>query len=784
MFGKDDYVGMEELFENSSIKTEVVENNSGFLKRFFKGIGALVLFVIVSAVVGGLISVPFIITGGLAVQAAEPFVEVWEQIPDELENITIAERNIIYDKNGDVFAEVWSEDRVILDSLEDISEYAQQGLVATEDKRFYEHTGFDLRGTLRAFLRGGGGSGITQQLVKNLQFYNMAGKDSLKDEATEKSYSRKLKELKLAMGYEETHTKDEILLQYFNTVAFGGPNIYSIEAAAQYFFGKPARDLTLGESALLVGSVQNPSKYNLDKDDNMNLWRARQSIVLGRMVAEGFITAEESQAAYDEPYNFTRVKSSFGNCQSSSYPVYCEYVIDHLRSSTKLGETQAERDAILAKGGLHVKTYMDPAVMDAIDKQLEEDFGNMNRIVVPTAIVNPANGGVTGFGVNRDYGIDEGETTINVPNNPSATGSTYKLFTLAAALESGMTEADLVFDSPCPLNPGPNYDSPRGGFGNSVGCTFQTEVLNSEQATAWSSNTWYIKLAMTIGMDKVLAMSNSLNLSTEGMGERSLALVIGSVEHSNIDMAAAYGSFANGGIFCPATPVSSYAYIDGTTPAVSDTYNPAETSCRRVMSPHTASVVLKALRANTYPGFLGEGARNPFGLAGQIQGFDAVGKSGTNQNYNYTWAQVSKNHSMFVNIYDMDKLTNGIKNIYYKGSRVNKNIATEIGVDVLRSVFQATGENNEPLDYDNMDTTLEPAPVELRDYFTIPSVLGMTAGEAVATIQTLGIKVHVSKETREAPAGYPSNVVAEQSLEAGLELPVGTDKEIILYLTE
>lgn len=784
MFGKKknkdkgNLVGVEEFFEATSINPEIEEVDKKKL-GFIGVVKALVLMILCSSLAGALIAVPLITTGGFAVKAAEPLADVWKNLPEKLENISIAERNVLYDRNGDVFAQVWSEDRIALESLDDISKYAKQGLISTEDKRFYEHNGIDPRGTVRAAMKGGGGSGITQQLVKNLQFYNMAGKDG-KEESVEKSYSRKLKELKLSIGYEKDHTKDEILLGYFNTVAFGGPNVYSIESAAQYFFGKSAKKLDLAESAVLVGSVQNPVIFNLDRDDKKDNWKDRQKDVLTRMVAEGHITKAESDKAYKQKLNLVRKKSSVGNCVSSKYPFYCEYTMKNLKKSQKLGETQEERDAILAKGGLHIKTYMNPAEMDAIDRQLEQDFGNGNRIVAPAATVEPGTGAVTAFGVNRDYGVGEGQTTINVPDNPSGTGSTYKMVTLAAALESGMTEGQLKFGSSCPLYPGPNYDSPNGGFGNSQGCGYQAGNIDYQQATAWSSNTWFLTLAMKTGMNNVLDMTKKLNLSVpNGVSERSLSMVLGSSENSNMDMAAAYATFANEGIFCPATPVESYAYADGTSPAISDTYDPAQDNCRRVMSPHTASVVLKAMRANTYPGYVD----NAFSTVAKINGHDAVGKSGTNQNYNYSWVQVSKTHSMFFNVYDMDKLVRGVNGMYYKGRFYTYNIGTDAGADVLRAIF-STGVKDQKLDYNNKDSSLKPVPVESRDYFTVPSVVGMEPAEALSVVRSVGITANVSKETKPKPDGYASGVVVEQSLEPGLQLPVGTKKEIVLYLSK
>lgn len=736
--------------------------------------GGLIGFVLVSVLIGGLVAViPLGAVSGSAMAAA-PVVDMFKKLPEKLPEVAIGQRNTMYDVNGKPFAEVYTEDRVAVKSLDQISKYARQGLIDTEDKNFYEHGSIDLIGTTRAALSGsGGGSGITQQLVKNLQFYDMAGK-SKKGAAVEQSLSRKVRELKLAMGYEKDHSKDEILLAYFNTVAFGGPNTYSIESAARYFFNTSAKNLTLAQSAALVGSVNNPVMYDLGNDKAKSAWKMRQKVVLGRMVAEGHITQKQADAAYKQPLKLYRQKSASGNCTSSAYPFYCQYVLDQLRSSPKLGETQAERDAIIAKGGLRIKTYMDPAVMGDIDTSLKEQFGTNNRAVAPIAIVAPGSGGVTGIGVNRDYGTGPGKTTINVPANPAATGSTYKMFTLAAALENGFDENSLAFSSQCPLMP-QGYDYPAGGFSNSVSCGLQGGFLNYKQATAYSSNTWYITLAMKVGMDKLFDMSKKLNLSVpDYVNERSLSFVIGSVENSPINMAAAYATFANGGVFCPATPVASYSYADGSTPSIPDNYDPASESCRRVMSPHTASVVLKAMRANTY----GE-VPGAFGVDARIKGQDAVGKSGTNQTYNYEWGQVSKNYSLFSNVYDMDQVSRGVyRTVLYKGAYSLYNLAQLSGSEVLKTVL--TGKKNSPLDFNSTDLSLPPVPVSTREFFTVPSVLGMEPESALATLRATGIEANVLKVRKPASAQYPVGVIIEQSLEAGTSLPVGTKKTITI----
>jgi len=774
---KKDFEGadFDEFFGSKGLKVEDYEHR----RRSFGGvIGALAGILVLSVIAGAFVAIPGFVWGSAAVQVAAPYAEFWKKLPEKLPEITIGERNKIVDKNGKVFAEIWTEDRIALDSLDDVAPFARDGLIDTEDKRFYEHGGFDIRGTVRAAVSSGGGSGITQQLIKNLQFYNLAGKDK-KQEATEDSYNRKLRELKYAMAYERDHTKNEILLKYFNTVAFGAPNIYSIESAANYFFGKSAKDLTLGEAAALVGSVKNPSLYNLDSTDpkKIDAWKERQHIVLDRMVDQKTITAKQAQEAKAQELKIVRKGDGRGTCASSQYTYYCDYVMDYLMHSPRFGETEEERAAIIARGGLTIKTYMDPAAIDTMNAQLSSSFGNENRLIAPTAIVQPGTGGVIAMAQNRTYGGGPGQTNINLADTPAATGSAYKMVTLAAAFEN-MPESALSFGSQCPLRPGPGFDSPQGGFRNADGCGKDAGVLDYKSATAYSSNTWFVTLAMKVGMDKVLDMSKRMNLRTDGLSDRSLSAVLGSKENTPIDMAAAYATFSNEGIFCPATPIESYEYQDGTSPAVPDTYNPAQDACRSVMSPSSASGVLRALRANTYgevPGALG--------TTGRIDGYDAVGKTGTNERYNVTWAQVSSNYAIFIDIYDMTALTRGFMGGYWRGGSLSSSHDASIEASqMLSKVVGIENPERKGLDYSNTSKKPIDVPVDNREFFTVPELSGMDPAQALATARSLGIKAEVSKETRPTPEYFEAGSVVEQSLTAGTQLPIGTKKELILYL--
>lgn len=775
-------VASEEFFSGLEMEPEVLPE-AVECSRFQKFFMAPIKLIVASFLVLVLCSVPLVVAGSMGVQAAAPAAKVWNDMPSTLPDVVIGSRNTIYDKNGGIIAQVWAENRQPLTNIKEVSPNAINALVDTEDRNFFKNKGFDIKGTARAAAsRSGGGSGITQQLIKNRQFYNLLGKDS-KDKAIERSVARKIRELKLALAYEKDHSKDEILVEYFNTVAFGSPTTYGLETASQYFFGIPAKNLSVAQAAALIGTANNPVIYNMNDPEAKDLWKARQRIVLNSMVAQGHLTAAQAHDAYLEDIKLVKKKTKGGNCYVSKYPAYCNYVMNYLAKSPRLADTQEERSAIIAKGGLQIKTHMDPVAMKTIDDYMEKNWKNDNRIIAPTVVVQPGTGGVSAIGVNREFGAGKGETEIDLANQPSGQGSVYKMFTLAAALqEKGMGEGDLAFSAPCPLYPGKNYDSPPGGFRNSSSCALQGGYKNYKEATAVSSNTWFVALEMKIGVNALKDFSKKVGLAApDYIGPRSLSYTLGSVNNSPVNMAAAFATFANKGVYCPPTPVVSLTYGDGSEPAIPDNYDPKSTACRSVMTPQNAGIVLKAMRANVS----GE-IKNAFGYKAHanVPGVDNGGKSGTNQLLNSSWAQITGQYSLYTNVYDMVQTSRGIDGAVFKGyaHSWHDNTATETGSDLMKALSK--GKKNVKLDFNSSDNTLEKIRVDESHYFIVPSVQGMSPGEAVTTMKSLGIITNVSKQRKDAPAGYPSGVVAEQSIPAGTKLPKGTKKELLLYVAK
>lgn len=334
-------------------------------------------------------------------------------------------------------------------AYEEISPYVLQGTVDTEDVRFYEHTGVDIPGIARAFvnnLRGGdleGASTITQQLVRNTV---------LSEEANDISFERKIREAQLAVDLEKRFSKDDILVKYLNIINYGD-GCYGIEAAAQNYFQVSALDLTLAQAATLVGIPQSPTYLNPKAypDDCLE----RRNVVLDRMLTAGDITQQEHDDAQAEELGLNPAPDAPAD-GIYAYPYFTSYVRTLLfDENNPYGCSYAD----LFKGGLTIYTSLDPAMQDAAQAAVDDQRASMaDNLDASIVAIDVATGQVKAMTRGVPYGQGEGESQVNIATGDGGTGrqagSTFKAFTLAAAIEQGISPQTLVDCTPPQGGPG------------------------------------------------------------------------------------------------------------------------------------------------------------------------------------------------------------------------------------------------------------------------------------------------------------------------------------------
>jgi penicillin-binding protein 1A len=386
-------------------------------------------------------------------------------------------------------------------------------VVATEDRRFYEHWGLDEAGLIRAFfanLRAGrfaqGGSTLTQQLAKNLFL------------SPERTLTRKLEELVLAIWLELKLSKHDILELYLNRVYFGA-GAYGIEAAAQRYFDKSARELTLAEAALIAGLLKAPSKYSPVSSPGAARTRGRS--VLAKMRAAGVITAEQETRALEE-----RVR--FANLGPSKDVTGNEYAIDFVleRLPPLVGSGYAE---------VVVETTIDSSLQRKATAVLQRQLarhGTDLGVDQGAVLICDLDGGILALVGGRDYADSQFNRAVKARRQP---GSAFKPFVYLAALENGLTPDTTSYDLPF------NVDgwAPRNDNGQYVG------AVPLRRALAHSINTVAARLQMDVGSSRVVNVARRLGITSELRDDPSLAL--GTSEVSLMEMVGAFGVFANGG---------------------------------------------------------------------------------------------------------------------------------------------------------------------------------------------------------------------------------------------
>lgn len=413
------------------------------------------------------------------------------------------------------------ENRVPLESLDQISNYAVLGTVATEDERFYNHNGFDLIGICRAIVNnmtGGtleGASTITQQLVRNTV---------LIDEMSDITYKRKVREIFLAVQLEKLYDKDDVLLLYMNTINYGG-GAYGIEAAARRYFSKSASELTLNEAATLVGIPQSPtSNCPLYYPENA---KQRRDVVLDRMVSYGAITQEEADAAKAEEIVLNPTEPSLDGF--IMYPYFGSYVRDQLMNSYDLSKTD------LFKGGLTVYTTLDLEMQALAETVVDQQEANINSsLSIAMTAVDPSTGFVRAMVGGKDFYANQWNLAAQAKRQP---GSSFKTFTLVTALEQGISPSTAV-------NCGSWLEIDGYRVENYGGGEYGTRSIAS--AFAVSSNTGFVRICAAVGPENVVEMAHRLGIQSEL--DPFLSVTLGSEEVTTLEMAGAYATIANAGV--------------------------------------------------------------------------------------------------------------------------------------------------------------------------------------------------------------------------------------------
>ena len=525
--------------------------------------------------------------------------------PNQLINREVAQSTKIYDRSGEtVLYEISGDQKRTLVTLKDIPNNVKNATIAIEDKNFYNHGGFSVWAMFRTaitnvvFNRSAGGSTLTQQFIKNAILTN------------EKSITRKIKELILSQRLENRFSKNEILQMYLNEIPYGS-NAYGVEAASQKYFAKHVQELTLPEAATLAAMIQTPSRYS-PYGPNKSLLLGRKDYVLTLMAQQGYISAEERDAAKKTEIKFKEPDNNI------TAPHFVMYIKDIL--AERYGEKMIEQ------GGLKIYTTLDltkqKAAEDVIKEQTKDytaKYGATNAALVS---IDPKTGQILAMVGSRDYFNDSIDGQVNITTSPRQPGSSMKPIVYAALFEKGFTPASILYDvvtnfSTDPANPYTphNYDLKEHG------------PVSIKQALAGSLNIPAVKAIYLAGINNVLDLADNLGYTT--LTERSrfgLSLVLGGGEVKMIEHVNAFSAFARDGQL---SPIVSILKVEDNTGKVLEEYQPSE---KKALDSQIARLINSILSDNSARAYI-FGQKNYLTLSDR----PVAAKTGTTNDYHDAW---------------------------------------------------------------------------------------------------------------------------------------------------
>ncbi|WP_127533644.1 PBP1A family penicillin-binding protein [Paenibacillus kobensis] len=565
---------------NDRTTTRKSTRKSGKKRRLSpKKLFIILFFSAAIAVVCGIIGYLFIILNGERILTANQ------------DKLILPEASHVYDANNNEIASLYNANVARENiSLDEIPELQRQAFIATEDQRFYQHSGIDYFSLGRAAVKDviarskvEGGSTITQQLAKNIFL------------TADKTFFRKATEASIAIALENNKTKDEILEMYLNRIPFG-KGTYGIKQASEYYFGKEPKDLELWQMATLAGIPKAPTRLNPINDPEAS--QARREVVLKLMFDQGYITAEQKEEAVNAEYD-PAMSNEKANPQL--YPAFVDYVIDEAVEQSGISEEE------LRIGGYKIYTTLNPTAQKSVEKQFADDANFEQspddiKVQGSMIIMDHRNGEIQAIAGGRDYQ----KKTWNRVTKSRQPGSSFKpISAYGPALESGKftPNSTLRDDKQCFGNYCPS-DSNKSKY---IG------PVSMKQAIKESRNLPAVWLLDQIGVDKGLDFAKKLgfNLSKD---DRNLAIALGGLTKgvSPLQMATAYSVFANDG---KSVDAHSVKRIDNRNDDPVYTYHAPR--AKQLIKESTAAGLTEIMQGVTEPGGTGTRAKLDRPVAGK-----------------------------------------------------------------------------------------------------------------------------------------------------------------------
>ena len=765
---------------------------------------AFLAFVAMAVIAGVMVTVS--VTPAIAVTGATATggIGLFQSLPSNLTIAPLDQKTEIYAKSHGknvLLASFYTQDRDVV-TWSEVAQTAKNAAVAGEDVRFYEHGGIDPEGIVRAAVGNlehkeiQGASTITQQYVKNVcvqeaeRLKTTKAIEAAYTTCTDTSFSRKLQEMRYAIGLEKKYTKQEILLGYLNIAGFGG-RVYGIQSAAEYYFGVSAAKLSIAQAASLIAIVNDPEDLRLDEKANIAANTTRRNYILKTEYTQKMITKAEYDAAVDQTVSPKITQPKTGCMAAGVAGFFCDYVVNVIENSSAFGKTVDDRYANLYSAGWKIYTTLNLDLQKTAQKvmntyvpktsdllkiggaavSVEVGTGRIVTMVQNKNYDNTSNASAYGAGVavnyNTDY--DYGGSSGMQP------GSTYKLFTLLDWLKNGHT-LDEEVNSDERTIPASDFtqcgetDTGDGPWsvGNDEGASENGEHTVTS-APAASINGAFATMAEQLDLCDIRDMAKSFDVHTATGAplEDNPSSVIGTNYVSPLTMATAYAGMANEGKTCTPIAIDSVVKSDGTKLAV-----PAST-CTQSVDKQVAIAANSALRA-----VFTEGTASGDQTA---DGIYEVGKTGTTDGNANTW-MIGTTSKVATAVW-VGNVTGSVdlRTIYsfpYCASKGSTQAAIERhcvwnGIQTaVNKVYGGTTSWAQPeAQYVSGSTTTTTSG-------TVPNVVGMTESEATAALESNSMAWAIGSTVASSKT---AGTVVSQSPAAGSSASSGT--EVTLHLS-